>query len=98
MVSLGMGGSGRGEQAKELKLVLWFPCWRGLGSERRRLAREETGEQVVNTWPCRRSHMQRTAQIGQPWRASRWFRARTSVVAPHCLCKEQAHSSDAAGN
>ena len=42
MVSLGKGGSERGEQAKELKLVLWFPCWRGLGA-RRRVACEETG-------------------------------------------------------
>ena len=35
MVSLSKGGSGRGEQAKELKLVLWFPCWHNAGARDR---------------------------------------------------------------
>ena len=42
MLSMSKSGSGRGEQAKERKLVLWFPCWRGLGAGRR-VTCEETG-------------------------------------------------------
>ena len=53
------GGSGRGEQAKkELELVSsGFPAGGGWALDVGWPARK----QVVNTWPCRRSHMQRTA-------------------------------------
>ena len=36
-----------GEQAKELKLVLWFPCWRGLGAGRRVACEEAGGEHMA---------------------------------------------------